>query len=681
MIQIYNAIFCKIATTELNLYSHDLINEVFRMDVKLQTQVFILALLGAMSFVLVFLCLLVDYESKNRKKALLLLELATSLLLLSDAFTYLYWGNPSTLGFWMVRISNFLTYFLIYIEIIGLNIYIHSYVTSKKSLQIQIEKGIYILAGLGIVMLIVSQFNGMFYYFDETNNYYRGDYFFLSYIIPLAMMIMMFLTVMSHRKELSKHIFAAGIAFTVLPLSGAIIQGVIYGISLFNPSIGLSAIVMFALSLVDQNEVLRKTARTEKMTGLPNAHGYLMELEKKIARGEIGKYNAFYFDIIRMGQVNRKYGNQIGDKAIIDYAKSVRDFMIEDEVLGRLGGNFFVAVIRKERTEEFLEFIAGVDILVHTQRGEEKVTLSAVAGIYEIPNDAKSASQIMTYVAMAISNAKNVQKKPYVYLTKELLQEMNEQRQLQELIPKCMEEKEFVAFYQPKVRLSDRTLCGAEALARWRHNGELIPPYKFIPLLEQNDSICNFDFYMLNTACADIRSWLDAGITPPTISVNFSRKNLGNPILSEAIYNVVKSYDIPRELIQIEITETVDEYPIDYLKGVVEALQRYGMTSAIDDFGTGSASIKIFKEVPFDVLKIDKSFIDSVSDKDRSILAHIIEIAKDLNARIIAEGVETKEQLEVLEMLECDEIQGYYFDKPLEKEVFVERIKNPVYNQ
>lgn len=649
------------------------------MDVKLQIQVFFLALLGAMCFVLVFLCLLVDYESKARKQAMLSLELATSLLLVSDVLANVYRGDASPLGFWIVRISNFLTYFLIFIEIIGLNRYIHSYVPSKRYLKIKVEKIIYVLSYIGMATLIVNQFTGMFYYFDETNRYVRGNLFFLSYIIPFTMMVILFITVVSHRMELTKHIFAAGIAFTVLPLTGAVIQGFIFGISLFNPAIGLSAIVMFALSLVDQNEVLRKIARTEKMTGLPNTFGYLRDLEKKIAKGVIGKYNAFYFDIIRMGLINRKYGNQTGDKVIIDYAKAVRDFMLEDEVLGRLGGNFFVALIRRERTEEFLKFIAGVEIPVHTPNGDEAVTLSAVAGIYEIPEGAKSANQIMTYVSMAVSNAKNVQKKPYVYLTKELLQEMNEQRQLQELIPKCMAGKEFIAVYQPKVNLSDGNLCGAEALARWKHNGEFVPPYKFIPLLEQNESICAFDFYMLNTVCADIKAWLERGITPPTISVNFSRKNLGNPILSEAIYNVVKSYGIPRDLIQIEITETVDDYPIDYLKGVVEALQRYGMTAAIDDFGTGSASIKIFKEVPFDVLKIDKSFIDSISDKDKHILMHIIGIAKDMDAHIIAEGVETAEQLEVLRELECDEIQGYFFDKPLAKEVFEERINNPQY--
>ena len=184
---------------------------------------------------------------------------------------------------------------------------------------------------------------------------------------------------------------------------------------------------------------------------------------------------------------------------------------------------------------------------------------------------------------------------------------------------------------------------------------------------------------MLDWVCNDIRLWLDEGKVPPTISVNFSRKNLGNPILAEEIYNVLKKYDIPPHLIQIEITETIDEYPIDYLKGVVLALQRYGMTTAIDDFGTGSASINIIMQVPFNVLKIDKSFISSTDEKNLKILGHIISMANDVGADVISEGVETEEQLGIISGLGCPKIQGFYFDQPLPREDFEKRMDNPDY--
>lgn len=286
----------------------------------------------------------------------------------------------------------------------------------------------------------------------------------------------------------------------------------------------------------------------------------------------------------------------------------------------------------------------------------------------------------MTNVAMAVNIAKNIQKKPYVYLTKELMQEMNEQRHLQEIIPSCMVQREFIPYYQPKIDLETYNLCGAEALVRWKHEGELVAPYKFIPLMEQNESICGLDMYMLNVVCEDIKMWISEGVNPPVISVNFSRKNLGNPNLAEDIYNVVKKHGIPFELIQIEFTETIDEYDIYTLKNVVEGIQKYGMTTAIDDFGVGSSSISVLKEIPFDVLKIDKSFIDSISDKDRNILGHIIEMANEMEARTITEGVEKAEQVEVLKKLGCAVIQGFFFDKPLPKEVFEDRMSNPQYS-
>ncbi len=651
------------------------------MDRWLQVQIFILTLLGAICFLIGFFSILVDYQVKIRKKAIILVEFTTALLLFSEAMASSFGGDMSTLGYWVLRVSNFLTFLLIYIEMVGLNQYLRSYIGGAEPRRARYDKVLYALSIIGIVLLSIFVANGKYYYFDDTDTYVRGPLFAVSFVIPLAVVVLTLYAVITRRRYLSKHIFISGLIFTILPLSCAVIQAFMFGISIFDMSIGLSAIIMFALSLIDQNEVLRRTARTERLTGLPNPYGYLLEMEKKIAQKEISRYDALYFDIVRMGQINRKYGNKAGDEAIIRYAHAVHEFLTGDEVLGRLGGNFFVAMVLKERIDEFLQFLSGVHITISTPVGEENVVISAIAGIYEIPDNNVTPNQIMTNVSMAVNIAKNVQKKPYVYLTKELMQEMNNQRLLQEMIPQCMARKEFVPYYQPKVRLEDRTLSGAEALVRWHHDGEVIPPYKFIPPMEQNESICKLDFYMLHAVCSDIKAWIAEGLNPPVISVNFSRKNLGNPILAEEIYNVVKSYEIPPDRIQIEITETIDEYPLSYLQGVVEALQRYGMTAAIDDFGTGSSSIRLLKEVPFDVLKIDKSFIDSITAKDRHILAHIIGMAYEIEASTITEGVETADQIEVLRVLGCEEIQGYYFDKPLPKDVFEERLKNPVYEK
>lgn len=646
---------------------------------QVESQIFVLALGGCICFLTTMFSFIIKYKQRLRKHAMLIIEFSTFVLLIADMLERIYRGDVSSTGFWVARICNFLLFFLIYVELLGMNLFIRTFLPESDTRSYIENRIVSIMSYIGIGLLLISQFNGMFYRFDETNQYIRGPLFGVSFVMPLLIYVYFQSIIIRYRKEFSKWILTAVLTFAILPIVCIVIQIAFYGTSFLNISIGVAAIVMFSLSLIDQNAYLRQVASHERMTGLPNTYGYLLELEKKIAEKKITDYTAFYFDIIRMGQINRKYGNVTGDKIIVDFSKILKARLDESEVLGRLGGNYFVALIRRENAEEFLQMLGSVEVPVQTPAGTDTVTIRSVAGVYDITDDRINAESIMTNVSLAVNVAKNVKKKPYVYLTKELLAEMNEQRQLQEMIPRAMGQMEFMPYYQPKVDAKTNTLCGAEALARWMHDGKLVPPGRFIPIMEQNESICQFDFYMLECVCRDIRGWLDRGWEPPRISINFSRKNLGNPILSEAIFNVTKKYGIPQKLVQIEITETVDEYPIDYLKGVVEALQRYGMTAAIDDFGTGSSTIRILKEVPFDVLKVDKSFIDSITEKNQNLLGHIIAMAKDMGASVITEGVETKEQLEVLLSLGCTEIQGYYFDRPLSKEEFEKRMMDRNY--
>lgn len=252
---------------------------------------------------------------------------------------------------------------------------------------------------------------------------------------------------------------------------------------------------------------------------------------------------------------------------------------------------------------------------------------------------------------------------------------MMKRSELESQIPIAMENEEFRPYYQPKMSASRNQLVGAEALVRWvKKDGEIVPPVAFIPLLEHGKEICTMDFYMLKCMCRDLAEWIEKGLNPPKISVNLSRKNLANPYLVQELTEVIDSYKVPHSLIEVEITETVDEYPLEELNKFVDYLHRRGITVAIDDFGTGSSSMNLLRAVDFDILKIDKSFVDNREERDRKILKRIITIAKDIGINIIAEGVETKEQLEELKELGCDSIQGFYYDKPLPKHEFEKRL-------
>lgn len=644
-------------------------------------QMSILLFGSILCFFIFLFCSILQYQSKGRKLALQHIELSTSILLLADYFAYLYRGDASAIGYWMVRIANFLVFFFVYVELNGLNQYLRTFTyQSAKGGSIK-HRCIMIMNILGMVGIVLSQFTGIFYSIDENNLYQRGPLFFVSFIAPLAIYGLILSVVIEYRRIFPKMIFYALILFSTAPVVCSILQAFLYGLSLLNLSMGVCAVILFAFSLVDQNLLLVHISELDKLTELPNEHGFMHEINIKFPKYIWHEYDAIYFDVVHMTTYNRKYGSEVGDVILKEYARVLCETIKDDELLGCIGGNRFIAFIRRSHTKDFLDKLEGTDISVIDKNNSRKMqfTIKSVAGVYEIPNSNIEPRQILNYITITCNVAKNVMHKPFLYLTPDLWEEIIRKRDLESEIPLAMEKREFKPFYQPKVDSIQNKLCGAEALVRWERGGEIVPPYRFIPVLEQADGICKFDFYMLDYVCRDIRKWIDQGMNPPTISVNFSRKNLGNPDLAEEIHNVVLQYEIPPELIQIEITETVDEYPMEALKAVIEKLRQYGMSTAIDDFGTGSASINLIMEVPFNVLKIDKSFVDNIDDKKEKILEHIISMSREMGADVIVEGVEDKTQIETLKKLNCVKIQGYYYDKPLAKSEFESRIKNPFY--
>lgn len=212
----------------------------------------------------------------------------------------------------------------------------------------------------------------------------------------------------------------------------------------------------------------------------------------------------------------------------------------------------------------------------------ETIHISANAGITGFKSNKVNPGDYISYSAEALYYAKNVYKKAYVFFDENLQKEIDERKMLEEALSKAIENEEFITFYQPKVSTNANQLSGAEALIRWKHNGSLVPPDKFIPILEKNEKICLVDFWVLNQVCQDLKRWLDDGFTPMPVSVNFSRRNLGNPNLADEIVSTIERNDIPKSLIEIEITETIDEYSIDVLKNFVEKLQSKGIRAAIE---------------------------------------------------------------------------------------------------
>ena len=216
------------------------------------------------------------------------------------------------------------------------------------------------------------------------------------------------------------------------------------------------------------------------------------------------------------------------------------------------------------------------------------------------------------------------------------------------------------------------------------HDGKIMPPMDFIPVLEQNADICHLDYYVLDRVCKDLRRWLDEGRRVVRVSVNFSRKNLTEPDLLENIIDIVDRNQIPHEYIEVELTETTTDVTFKDLRRVVNGLHEAGIATAVDDFGMGFSSLSLLQDIPWKVLKIDKSFLpaddEQVVSNNHMMYKHVVSMAREIGLECVTEGVETKKQVMILRKNHCHVAQGFFFDKPLPVEEYEDRMNNPIYD-
>ena len=636
---------------------------------------------GMFCVLLAFFLLLMKNYKKSRRLALIAIEVCSAVLLINDALAYSYRGKSGELAFYMVRVSNFMVYLSIIVTIISFAFYLKSWLEDIEGNE-KIEEwinGTVILLYFAIGLLIVSQTNKIYYSFDSQNRYQRERFYMLAYLIPLAAMcILVFLTV-RNIKKLEKKVAFSLIFFEIFPVGMSVVQYFIRYISLTDISVGFSAIVLFAMAVIEQNYMLNKLSATEMRTGLPNSYGYFRWISILRKKESITKYNSYYFTLNDFDYYNRKYNSEI----VLEFQKKYNELLCEQlsdkEIVANLGSDYYVAMVLKENTDKFVKLLGGIEVEIDFRGEKYKEVISASAGGYYIEDDSVSSEMLIGNASMSLSMNKHSGRTDKVFVDDEIKAKIMAMNELEKQIPIAMKKNEFRPFYQPKMSASKNKIVGAEALARWiKEDGQVIPPAQFIPILERGKEVCQMDFHMLRCVCSDLAEWIDKGLNPPKISVNLSRKNLNNPYLVQEITEIIDLYKVPHSLIEVEITETLDEHPLEELNKLVDYLHRRGISVAIDDFGTGSSSMNLLRTVEFDILKIDKSFVDNSTERDEKVLKRIITIAKDIGLDIIAEGVESVEQLENLKELGCDNIQGFYYAKPLPKEEFEAYIEGKI---
>ena len=344
----------------------------------------------------------------------------------------------------------------------------------------------------------------------------------------------------------------------------------------------------------------------------------------------------------------------------------------------RIGSDTFSSLFKQEKLDAVMEYLKGAEV---EAEGGGKRKISSHAGYYRITDKCRSYKELVGILEEALRKARShIDNSLYAFCDDEILLKISEAKKIEGMFDEAIEKEEFLVFYQPKVETRRYRLRGAEALCRWIHEGEMILPFRFIPVYEHSGDIITLDFYMIDHVCRDIRRWLDEGREVVPVSVNLSREHMGDHFLVQKIVSLIDKNHVPHEYIEIELTETSTEVDYLELKEIVNSLHKEGIHTSIDDFGVGYSSMNLLLELPWDIVKIDRSFVplgtEDEEDKKRLIMMRsIVSMAHALDIECIAEGVETVQQMLLLKDNGCYFIQGYFFDRPLPVEEFEERLQ------
>lgn len=411
----------------------------------------------------------------------------------------------------------------------------------------------------------------------------------------------------------------------------------------------------------------------DKLTGLYDGVTFCRMVKNAVAEDNEKKYALILFDIEKFKIVNELYGFDFADEVLEFIAFNMRNIFKETgAVICHFMSDFFGIFTEYDSEEDLIEMVKQISSKTSLYKN---VPVSLSFGIHKIRDRSLSPRLICDYANMAKKTVKGNRIVNYAFYTEKIKNRILEDKYIENEMEYALKNGQFSMYLQPKYNISTSEIIGAEALVRWVHPKKgLIMPDKFIPLFEKNGFIVNLDKYIWEQACIEIRKWIDSGQTPVPISVNVSRVNVGNPKLIEILNSLVEKYKIDKKYLELEITETVYYDDQNHLIETLNQLKKADYTLLMDDFGSGFSSLNMLKNTPFDILKIDRNFLNEtmVTDKGKKIILHTISLSNDIGINTVAEGVETKEQAEYLLECGCNVAQGYYYSKPVELNVFDE---------
>ncbi|MBQ8094303.1 MAG: EAL domain-containing protein [Clostridia bacterium] len=410
---------------------------------------------------------------------------------------------------------------------------------------------------------------------------------------------------------------------------------------------------------------------------------YYMRTVSRMGQEKLVHHAAIRFNLKHFSIINQEIGRQYSDEVMHKYVDILEEISGEDGVVCRLGGDNFIALCDQDYLGTVLSHLEGAPVFYG--ENNERVIVSATAGVFNMDENYvyRGPDDIIERITMAFNVSKNGTKGEIVFANADLEADRENSMRVKKLFPQAMKNDEIQIYYQPKINVQNNMLVGAEALSRWFQEGNLMLPDSYIPVLEQSMDICRLDFYVLERVCRDISRWISEGRQVVRVSVNMSRRHLIEDDLSDRILDIIDMYDVPHEYIEIELTETTTDVEFRRLKNIVTVLQDAGVFTAVDDFGVGYSSLNLIRDIPWDVIKVDKNFVpieSGINTNTRTIMfKNVVNMVREMGRDCVAEGVETKEQVKILRENGCGVAQGFFYDRPLPVTEFEKRLDQKYY--
>lgn len=429
----------------------------------------------------------------------------------------------------------------------------------------------------------------------------------------------------------------------------------------------------------DMIQTLENEKSFDSLTGLYQANKFYEMAKTKIWSNVSKKYAIISFDVDRFRIINDLYSEETGDQIICYIGEVLRRLDIEDKVFCRYYADCFTLLVSYDSRKDILSIIDWIrDECAKTPY--ISTTFKMSFGVYLVVDPSIPIRLMCDWARLATKSIKGLSNQYFAFYNEEYRKELMETQKIEAEMHQALNNGEFKMYLQPKYNLRTNQLVGAEALVRWQHPEEgIIYPNKFIKLFEKNGFILQLDEYIWEQACKELRSWLDQGVNYP-ISVNISRLHTYDPALVQKLINLTTKYNIPVHLLELEFTEGLFMENVHMLYGLMYDLKKQGFVLQMDDFGSGFSSLNMLKSVPIDVIKLDKAFFEDITENTRGkiIIEDSIKMIHNLNLEVMAEGIETKEHVELLNQCDCVIGQGYYYAKPMSKEDFDAKLINPV---